>query len=84
MISVKLAECIQLCPGAGRDLKGLREPMQASEDLCGSQRASEIHNRGLNGQENPQNGLGVFREVSKDLNLRLRGAEKASLGLEDG
>ena len=41
--------------------------------------------------ENLQNDLGVnnyyfeiFKELSEDLNLRLRGAKRASLGLEDG
>ena len=74
-----------------RDLKGLREPMKASEDLQGSQRPSESLDRGLKGLENLQNDLGVdnyyfkiFKELSEDLNLRLRGAKRASLGLEDG
>ena len=65
--------------------------MQALEDLCGSQRASESLNRGLKGLENLQNDLGVdnyyfkiLKELSEDLNLRLRRAKRASLGLEDG
>ena len=70
-----------------RDLKGLREPMKASEDLWGYQRASESLDWGLKWLENLQNDLGVnnyyfkiFKELSEDLNLRLRGAKKGFIG----
>ena len=63
--------------GPQRVYVGLGGPLWVSESLRKPQSR-------LEGQKNRWNDLGMFRDLSEDLNLRLRVAARALLGLEDG